>query len=269
MLRVFASPRRRRRLGLAAALVTLGVIVYLGVHFSSPGSPENATGPELPDYKTPKTVPFTRQDRRAVRKVLAKFIATAVSRRHVERSWDLASATMREGVTRNEWESGSIPVQPYPASARGGGSWTAVEYSDRRKVGLNVLVFPQRGSGYGIASAHVDLVKGRDQRWRVDYWMFTKFHGPGTAAPADSASALSEGPPNVHKLPGKTTSHKRHRTRTAAAPAPGGRVVHLGGIWWAVPIGVLALIVLGPLTAITIVFIRNRRAEAEYRRSRR
>ena len=108
MLRVFASPRRRRRLGLAAALVTLGVIIYLGVHFSSPGSSENATGPELPDYKTPKTVPFTRQDRRAVRKVLAKFIATAVSRRHVERSWDLASATMREGVTRKEWERGSI-----------------------------------------------------------------------------------------------------------------------------------------------------------------
>jgi hypothetical protein len=33
--------------------------------------------------------------------------------------------------------------------------------------------------------------------------MINKFHGPGSTAPADSASALGEGPPNVHKLPGK------------------------------------------------------------------
>lgn len=269
MLRVFESPRRRRRLGLAAAVVTFGVLVYLGVHFSSRGSAGNATGPYLPDARAPKTVPFTPQDRRAVRKVLAKFIATAVARRHVERSWDLASATMREGLTRKQWASGNIPVQPFPATVRGHGSLTAVEYSYRRRVGLNVIVFPRRGSGYSLASAHVDLVKGRDKRWRVEYWIFTKFHGPGTAAPADSASALSEGPPNVHKLPGKATRQKRHPTRTVAAPASSGRVVHLGGIWWAVPIGLLALIVLGPLTAMTIVFIRNRRAEAQYRRSRR
>ena len=65
-----------------------------------------------------------------------------------------------------------------------------------------MLLFPKAGSGYSVATAQAEVVRARDGRWRVDYWMITKFHGPGATAPADPASALGEGPPNVHKLPG-------------------------------------------------------------------
>ena len=77
---------------------------------------------------------------------------------------------------------------------------------------LGVLLQVARGTpvrralsaaGYSVATAQAEVVRARDGRWRVDYWMITKFHGPGATAPADSASALGEGPPNVHKLPGK------------------------------------------------------------------
>ena len=98
---------------------------------------------------------------------------------------------------------GEIPIVPYPAAKHGQGSWDLVNYSYRNKVGLEVLLFPKAGSGYSVATAQTEVVRGRDDRWRVDYWMITKFHGPGATAPADSASALGEGPPNVHKLPGK------------------------------------------------------------------
>lgn len=201
-----ASPRRRRRVLFGAIVVAVAVpLAYLGVHFSSPGSPGNANGPYVQDsfYKKPQHVRFTARERRAVRGMLAHFIRTAVARRNVVESWDLAGPALRTGMTRKQWASGSIPVQPYPVAKHGQGAWSTVQYSYRNKVGLEVLLFPKPGSGYSVATVSADVVRGHDGRWRINNWMLTKFHGPGATAPADSASALTEGPPNVHTLPGK------------------------------------------------------------------
>ena len=180
-------------------------LIFLAVHFSTPGSPQNANGPNVAEaalYRTPKHVPFTASDRRAVRNVLAHFIATAVARRDVSDSWDLAGPALRSGITRRQWAKGEIPIVPYPVSKHGQGAWSVVQYSYRNEVGLEALLFPKPCSGYSIATVDTTLVR-RAGRWRVNYWMLTKFHGPGSTAPADSASALSEGAPNVHRLPGK------------------------------------------------------------------
>jgi hypothetical protein len=184
-------------------------LVYVAVHFSSPGSPMNANGPVVPlpaIYRHRKHVPFTAPDRRAVRKLLARFIETAVARRRVASSWPLAGPALRTGITRKEWTTGNIPVVPYPASSHGQGMWDIVQYSYRNEVGLEALIFPRPCSGYSVATVDSTVVRGRDGRWRVNYWMITKFHGPGSTAPADSVSGLAEGPPNVHRLPGKTRS---------------------------------------------------------------
>jgi hypothetical protein len=181
-------------------------VVYLAVHFSSSGSPLNANGPSvaLPAiYKHEKEVPFTAPERHAVRKVLARFIQTAVARHDVAASWPLAGPALRSGITQKQWASGNIPVVPYPASTHGQGMWNLVQYSYRNEVGLEALIFPRPCSGYGVATVDSTVVRGLDGHWRVNYWMITKFHGPGATAPADSVSALSEGPPNVHRLPGK------------------------------------------------------------------
>jgi hypothetical protein len=262
---VLESPRRRRRLSIAALAVGVAVpLIVLGVHFSTPGSHEGANGPtvEEPLLNEPKQVPFTPAKKRAVRKVLAQFISTAVARKDVGSSWELAGPSLRSGLTRKEWKTGDIPVTPYPASRHGQGSWDVVNYSYPRKVGLEVLVFPKAGSGYSVATAEVDVVKGHDARWRVDYWMITKFHGPGAAAPADSASALSEGPPKVHKLAGNKAAR-----RDAAIEAQ-NTDTGIGAIWLAVPIALLGLIVVVPVSIGIAMWIRNRRAAAEYYRSR-
>jgi ABC-type phosphate transport system permease subunit len=125
-----------------------------------------------------------------------------------------------------------------------------------------VLVFPKPGSGYSVATAEVDVVKGRDERWRVDYWMITKFHGPGSAAASDSPSALSEGPPKVHKLPG---SKAAKRDAAVEAATTGSRA---DALWLAVPLAVLALIVVLPISIGIAVWLRNRRAAAEWHRSK-
>ena len=189
-------------------------LVYLGVHLSTPGSAGNANGPYVNNdafYRQPKHVPFTKEDRRAVRKVLARFVSSAVARCNVGASWDVAGPSLRQGVSRAQWRKGEIPVVPYPADKHGQGSWNTVDYSYGNRVGLEVMLFPKPHSGYSMASAQTEVVRGHDGRWRVDYWMIEKFHGPGTTAPADSASALGEGPPNIHKLPGKRPRGKAHQ----------------------------------------------------------
>jgi hypothetical protein len=204
-MRLLESHRRRRRLMFATVLVVAVPLVYLGVHLSTPGSAGNATGPYVKDdfYTQPKHVRFTAASRRAVRKVLAGFVHSAVARCDVGASWDLAGPSLRSGLSRAEWRTGNIPVVPYPAARHGQGSWDLVNYSYRNRVGLEVLLFPQPHSGYSLATADTELVRGHDGHWRVDYWMITKFHGPGSAGPSESPSTLVEGPPNVHKLPGK------------------------------------------------------------------
>jgi streptogramin lyase len=57
----FESRRRRRRFVAASAAVAVVPLVYLGVHFSSPGSAGNANGPYVNNdafYRQPKHVPF-------------------------------------------------------------------------------------------------------------------------------------------------------------------------------------------------------------------
>jgi hypothetical protein len=204
--RIFDSRRSRRRVLIAAVIAVAAPLIYLGVHFSTPGSAGNANGPYVNNdafYRQAKQVPFKPASRRAVRTVLARFISTAVARCRVGDSWELAGPSLRQGVSREQWRRGEIPIVPYPAAKHGQGSWDLVNYSYRNKVGLEVMLFPRRGSGYSMATADAEVVRGRDGLWRVDYFMINKFHGPGSTAPADSASALGEGPPNVHRLPGK------------------------------------------------------------------
>ena len=213
MTRLLASPRLRRRLAWSAGSLIVAVpLAYLAVHFSSPGSPANANGPVVDNlalYRAPKHVPFAPHDRRAVHELLHRFIATAVARHDVAASWPLAGPSLRAGLTRKQWATGDIPVVPYPVSPNGQGAWSLVQYSYRDEVGLEALLFPRRCSGYSVATVDATVVRDREGHWRVDYWMITKFHGPGATAPADSASALSEGPPNVHRLPGKRSGCRR------------------------------------------------------------
>lgn len=249
-------------------------LIVLGVHFSSPGSRGDANGPEVSGtyLEEAKNVPFTAEKKRAVRRVLAQFISTAVARKDVAGSWAIAGPSLRSGFTRKQWSTGKIPVTPYPASRHGQGAWDVVEYSYPKKIGLEVLIFPKPRSGYSVATADVDVVKGHDGQWRVDYWMITKFHGPGAAAPADSTSALSEGPPNVHALPGKKGKAVRRgvdRAQAAAASADTASTgTRAGALWLAVPVGIVGLVVILPLSIGVFIWFRNRRAVAEYERSR-
>ncbi|MEP6909735.1 MAG: hypothetical protein ABI896_04790 [Actinomycetota bacterium] len=255
-MRILESYRWRRRIVISAVVALLAPLIYLGVHYSNPGSPDTATGPSIDFSPEPKHAPFTPEKQRAVRPVLKEFISTAVAGHDVPRSWDLVAPSFKAGFTRKQWHLGDIPVVPYPAADRGLGTWSFVNYSYTNTVSLEVFLFPQPGSGYSAMTADVELVRNHGGQWLVDYWMPKRFHGP--AAVASSKARTTAKPKHPAARP-------KHRV---AAPKqftpPKGR---LGGYWWAVPLSILSLIVLLPIVIGGGVWYRNRKAYRDHLRS--
>jgi len=256
-MRILESRRWRRRLLVTAVLLPILVLVYLGVHLSSSGNPENANGPVVPDYAQPKKVPFTPAEQRAVRPVLAEFIRTAVAGEDIPRAWDLVAPSLREGITRKQWNNPrfGIPVVPYPASHRGLGNWSFVQYSYQGTVGLEVYLFPKPGSGYSAMTADVELVKARDGRWLVDYWLPKKFHGPPAVA------SKSTKPPKGVRL---KAAGKRH---VPVAVPEVYKPQHAGRGWLAIPLAFFGLVLFSPVVIVLFFWIQTRRARREYLRS--
>jgi hypothetical protein len=263
-VRILRSYRWRRRLLFCALVVGIATpLIYLGVHYSTPGDPGNPSGPAVaggPSYAEPKPAPFTARNQRAVRRVLRDFIRSAVVRHDVGRSWAIAGPSLKEGVTRKQWNRGDIPVVPYPAANRGLGKWSYVEYSYAQTVGLEVFLFPKPGSGYSALTADVELVQGRDRRWRVDYWMPKRFHGPPAVA-AKQTTRKAGATVASAKAKAKAQRPERRAAPPAFEPPKPSRA------WWLLPIGLLSLIVVVPLATILVIWYRNRSAERAYLRS--
>ena len=268
-MRILQSPRWRRRLTITGVVtVGLGVLIYLGVHYSTPGSSGGANGPEVAGYTPPKHAPFTAAKKRAVRRVLRQFISTAVVRHDVGRSWGIIAGDLKSGMTRREWASGDIPVVPYPAAPKGQGTWTDVRYSYTKTLGLEVFLFPRHGSGYSAMTADVELTKGHDGRWRVDYWMPNKFHGPPSVTPKAKVTHKVRHLRHRHAQKqahaAKAKASAQSRQASPALPQP----TRAKGAWWAIPLALIALVVLTPIAIFSVLWYRNRRAKAAYLRWR-
>jgi hypothetical protein len=247
---ILKSPRWRRRLIKIAVVLAFIPLAYIGVRLSTSGNPENANGPEVPNYVQPKRSPFTADERRAVHPVLAQFIKYAVAREDPAKAWDVSGPDLKQGLTRKQWNTGAIPVVNYPAAHRGLGSWSYVKYSYGNTVGLEVFVFPKPGSGYSAMTADAEVVKDRGGRWLVNYWMPERFHGP----PALSATQLKAAKKTARAFKKKSSSKQK-----TAAPATNFNEPRASRIWILLPVGILSLIILAPLTLLLVGWLRNRR----------
>jgi hypothetical protein len=264
---ILHSYRWRRRIAFTAIGVGVAVpLIWLGVRYSDPGNPENANGPTVADYVQTKDVPFTTAERRQVHQVLKQFIATAVVRQNVAKAWDIAGPTLKEGLTREQWDKGNLPVIPYPALDKGWGNWSFVQYSyaegQKHTVGVEVFLFPKPKSGWSAMTADVEVFKNPKKHWLVDYWMPKRFHGPPAVAKTTKAKVTAKKLRERHavKAKAKTTA----KTDAITATQDTARV---RGAWWALPLGILGLAILLPLTIGTFVWYRNRKAERAYFRS--
>ena len=241
---LLASPRRRRRLAWAgtAALVA-GGIVAVGALFSGGGAPAEAPlgdGPfRLPEQERPEES-LGREAAGSVLHVAGRFLVTAVNRKHVAESWELASPTLRAGYTRATWSKGEIPIIPYPVNTA---RWE-VDYTYHDRVGLKVAVFPKKDSDVEPAVFLIDLqeiVRGGKRRWVVDGWQ------PLPERPGGATSPSAAGLPNL------------------SVEVEGER--QLGAVWIFVPIGVLTLFVLVLAAFGVASWYRGKQADQAYLRS--
>ena len=259
-MKILRSYRWRRRLLLFGfPLLIAGPLIYLGVHLSSPGNPGNANGPTVANYKAPTRAPFTKAKQRAVHRVLAAFVRTAVAREDPARSWDLSAPSLKEGVSRKEWDAGELPVVPYPALHKGLGQWDYVEYSYKNSVGLEVFLFPKPGSGYSAMTADVELVRGHNGRWLVDYWMPKRFHGPPALAKSGGKSQKL-----TRKAAGKRSQPAKARAAPPAQATDSNPSPRESYWYWAVPVAILSLIIVVPVGFGVVQLRRNRKAAREY-----
>jgi hypothetical protein len=243
-------------------VVLIVPIAWLAWHFSTPGNPRNANGPVIPNYVQPKRSPFTPAEKAAVHPVLASFIRDAVARDNPGKAWDVAGPDLREGFTQRQWEKGDMPVVPYPAADRGLGDWSYVKYSYTNSVGLEVFLFPRPGSGESAITADTEVVKDKQGKWYVNYWMEERSHGP-PALSASQKKALQR------QAKAAAAAKKARPTTRVAAPQepPNPDSARAKGLWWIVPIGTIALIIFGPILAMLFIWLRNKREQRRVMRS--
>jgi len=255
------SPRKRKRVLRWSALVLIIPVAWIAWHFSTPGNPRNANGPEIPNYVQPKASPFTAAEKQEVHPVLAQFIRHAVARQDPEKAWNVSGPDLRQGTSQEQWAKGNLPVVPYPAASRGLGQWSYVKYSYTDTVGLEVFVFPQPGSGYSAMTADAEVFKDKHGKWYVNYWLPEKFHGP----PALSAAQKKAEQKAAKAAAAAAKKHPKSR-RVAAPSTPNPDAARARGLWWAVPIGIVALIIFGPLVAMLVIWLRNKREQRRFMR---
>ena len=241
--------RRRRRLaGWAAAFaVVAAAIALLIVLLPSPADRDIAPRSDEPAdvYGEAPTVPFTRARRLAVERVLDEFAATAVARRDLERAYDLATPSLRSGLSRREWASGDIPVYPFPSRDA---EVLQVVGSHPRSVELDVSLVPRRGTEYRVSDFSVTLKavgRGPKLRWRVDAFNPLRVVFKPAAAARNSDAPKAEAKAQAGRPePKRAVGDSRLDTR-----------------WLLVPLAFLALIVFAPIALAIREWWATRRAE--------
>jgi hypothetical protein len=165
------SPRKRRRLAYAAgAALTIGLLALVSAVIGNSSGPKEApihTGEQAQVYAGATPMRASAADKRAAAKVVAAFAASAIPRRHLGVSWELATPHMREGTTHQEWLAGSLPVVPYPSRQFRAIGLTFKGAYVGEVIDYDVLVLPRtkRGQQQVYSCELKKLAEG----WRVDF----------------------------------------------------------------------------------------------------
>jgi hypothetical protein len=245
--RVLSSPRRRRRLRLGGALLTLAAVcVFVGLHYSNTGrnlEDHFSSGPVQRVAPPLKAERLSGADNESVRRVAALFIDTAVLRRRIDDSWEITTPRLRQGLSRKQWDSGSIPVTPFKAEAVREIKYD-LDWSGANLVYLKIAIVPKPTSNVDGQAFDIGLQRQgdpSDHKWLVDYWVPS-----GIGVPAAGARARAAG-------------QEALRQPSSRIPAA----------WIFVPVGLLVALVLGlPVVIFGRHWLRNRRALRDYQRER-
>jgi hypothetical protein len=113
-----------------------------------------------------------------VRTTIRTFLATAVARRHLDKSWSVVAPSMKQGYTFQEWSKGGrgkggLPVVPYPIENVDTTQYY-LDYASTKDILLEVGVSAPAAKKMRPVSFQLGLVArgtGADRHWLVNYWM--------------------------------------------------------------------------------------------------
>ncbi|MEP6910092.1 MAG: hypothetical protein ABI896_06650 [Actinomycetota bacterium] len=181
----FSSARfNRYMLWLGSGVLAVGVVVLLFAFVK--GSDKTSFGPEqgfraqLPEHSTPLknangvTVRTFYQLDPEVRTTIRTFLATAVSRKHLEDSWTVIAPSVKKGYTLASWSHAkALPVIPYPIEDVSKSQYY-LDYASTREILIEVGVsaapkYKLRSTAFQLGLVPVGA--GANQHWLVDYWM--------------------------------------------------------------------------------------------------
>jgi hypothetical protein len=184
-----SSARFNRYLMWFSGLVLAAGVAFLLIKLV-PGNDNTQKAPD-PGFvaKLPaKSVPLTNAKGAAVksyeeldpdvRATIRTFLATAVARRNLDKSWAVVAPSMKQGYTFQEWShggpgKGGLPVIPYPIENVDTTQYY-LDYASTKEILLEVGVSAPAAKKMRPVAFQLGLVqrgKGADSRWLVNYWM--------------------------------------------------------------------------------------------------
>ena len=165
-------------------------------------------------YSVPGVPKVPSDVRRDVTATLDAFVVAAVERKDLSRAYDLSTSTLRGGMTRSQWLTGSIPVAPYPGRDNHVGRWQPT-FIKPDSIGLHVILHPQEGSDVGPQSFNI-VVRKVDGRWLVD-----NIYPEAQFATAGKAATIIAEPDFAPHQQGRTAAAHRQRPAGRAVPGAG------------------------------------------------
>src|SRR5581483_1747367 len=164
-----ASPRKRRRVLLLAAVLTVAAVVGGVVSLIPSSGPPNPTptGNEgAAQVAAHVPVQITAADRRAIDRTLDRFVPAAVGRQGADLAWSLAGPELKAGSTLAEWRVGTSPVPKYPVKVEPFHDWSTLD-NGKNYVDFTLLVHPRPGANIGAWTFAGEMVK-QNGKWLVN-----------------------------------------------------------------------------------------------------
>jgi hypothetical protein len=166
---------QQRLLWISAAVLLIGVAVFLGVYLtrgSSQAAPVNistiGSGPSsksTPAAKHAKVSPSP-----AALKVARTFLETAVLRKNLDAAYGIVGPDLKGGMSLAQWRKGNIAVTPYPAMNAKTAKFVITE-SHKNQLFAQVVLYPQKGSGVSKGLGFNLGVQRLGGKWVVNYWL--------------------------------------------------------------------------------------------------
>ena len=156
--------------GLAGVAVAAAGLVSVLFWNTGPLKTEQFSGGAAQLYTAPHAAKLTAEEQKEIVAIAKKFVATAVTRDDPGSAFELAGPSLRNGTTRATWETGEIPVVPFPVDTA---RWR-VDYSIDGEVGLEVYAWPKPDAGLRPTLFMMSLVavgSGAKRHWLVESWV--------------------------------------------------------------------------------------------------